>query len=87
MSKKPNKMGRIEGEPKVKRKLPWKKINLTLIVVLLVLTGVVGTLQFQKTVRDIKARGVAEYQDNNCKEFSKKYEDNSIAAWLECEVK
>lgn len=87
-AKRPNKMGRIEGEPK---QSTWEKIkilahnSLFIIVPLgLVVAGVWGTLQYQNTIASIKAVGVAEYQDASCKEFADKEETQR---WLECDIK
>ena len=85
MSKKPNAMGRIEGEPKMSKikQVKWGAIGKTALVIGLVLLGVAGTLQYQQTIRDIKADGVNEYKTSNCDKFSDK---DKKATWLECEV-
>lgn len=80
MTKRPNKLGRIEGEPKVKKSLPWKKIGKTLAILALVALGVLSTLAYQQTIRNIHADGVAEYKASKCKEFT----DKNVT-WLECD--
>ena len=51
MTKRPNKLGRIEGEPKVRwyKKTNWSVIGKTVLVVGLVALGVLGTLQYLAT--------------------------------------
>ena len=45
MTKRPNKLGRIEGEPKVRwyKKTNWRVIGKTVLAVGLVALGVLGT--------------------------------------------
>ena len=81
MAKRPNKLGRIEGEPKVKRQLPWKTIGTLALGIALVLAGVTGTLKYQSTIEDIKSQGVSEYKTEDCKKFEDK---EKKLTWLEC---
>ena len=84
MAKRPNAMGRIEGEPKVRwyKKVKWNVVGNIAGVVLLIALGVVGTLQYQKTIDNIKADGVKEYQTNKCEMYAKDGQK-----WYECDVK
>ena len=81
MTTKPNKMGRIEAEPKPKRNWHMKTVGKISVVVGLIGLGVFGTLQYQKTINNIKAEGVAEYK-LTCEKFTDK--DKKVA-WLECD--
>jgi len=83
MAKKPNAMGRIEGEPKIKwyKKIKWGVLGKAVAVLGLVALGVLGTLQYQNTINMIKAQGVEEYKTNDCNKFT----DNNVE-WLECDV-
>ena len=63
-----------------KRKLPIKTIGLAVTAVMLVVAGVMGTLQYQAFISSIKAEGVAEYKLNSCD----KYNDKKVE-WLECD--
>lgn len=83
MTKRPNKLGRIEGETKVRwyKKTNWRVIGKTVLAVGLVALGVLGTLQYQKIINNIKAEGVAEYK-LTCKKFTDK---NKKVTWLECD--
>ena len=85
MSKKPNAMGRIEGEPKVSKfkTFNWGGLGKTALVIGLVLLGVAGTLQYQQWIRSIKADGVTEYTASKCEKFSDK---DKKQTWLECDV-
>lgn len=82
MSKKPNKMGRIEADPKPKKKLYLKELGVVLLTVMLVATGVMGTLRYQKFIEDTKAQGVSEFKEQKCNPFK-----DEEQKWLECEVK
>lgn len=84
MSKKPNKLGRTEGEPKVKWARTKKAWAVALYVVLpsvLVALGVAGTLGYQSYVNNLKAEGAAEYK-LTCDKFTDK--DKGVT-WLECD--
>lgn len=86
MAKKPNKMGRIEADPKPKKN--WKKIGkVTLYIALpiaLMTLGVVGTLKYQEFINNTKAEGVAEYKINKCEKFT---DEDKKTTWLECDIK
>lgn len=88
MSKRPNKMGRIEGEPK--EKFDWKRLGLIvvtlLVAVALPLSGILATLKYQDIIADIKAQGVLEFKSNDCKNFAKSFEDGTSQKWLECDL-
>lgn len=86
MAKRPNAMGRIEGEPKQNKfkALPWAGIGKTLLFVGLIVLGVIGTLQFQKTINDIKEQGASEYRLNNCENYTS---EDKKHTWLECDAK
>lgn len=83
MTKRPNKLGRIEGETKVRwyKKTNWRVISKTVLAVGLVALGVLGTLQYQKIINNIKAEGVAEYK-LTCEKLTDK--DKKVT-WLECD--
>lgn len=83
MTKRPNKLGRIEGETKVRwyKKTNWRVIGKTVLAVGLVALGVLGTLQYQKIINNIKTEGVAEYK-RTCEKFTDK--DKKVT-WLECD--
>lgn len=84
MTKRPNKMGRIEGEPKVKwqrTKKAWAVAPYIVVPVVLVTLGVAGTLGYQNYVSNLKAEGVAEYK-LTCDKFTDK--DKKVT-WLECD--
>nr|DAF59528.1 MAG TPA: hypothetical protein [Podoviridae sp. ctU557] len=83
MTKRPNKLGRIESETKVRwyKKTNWRVIGKTVLAVGLVALGVLGTLQYQKIINNIKAEGVAEYK-LTCEKFTDK--DKKVT-WLECD--
>lgn len=82
MAKRPNKLGRIEGEPKVRwyKKANWSVIGKTALAIGLIVLGVLGTLQYQRIINNIKAEGVAEYK-LTCEKFTSKDEN---VTWLEC---
>lgn len=85
MAKRPNKLGRIEGEPKVKwgrTKKVWAVAPYIVLPVVLVALGVVSTLGYQNYVSNIKAEGVAEFKVNHCDKFSNK---EKTETWLECD--
>lgn len=82
MANKPNAMGRIEAEPKVKRHLPWKTIGAIVAGIVLVIAGISGTLGYQSFINNVKAEGVADYKLNSCDKYMN--EDKS-ATWLECD--
>lgn len=84
MAKRPNALGRIEGEPKVRwyKKVNWGVYGKAALVVGLITLGVVATLQVQKSYNDIKAQGVAEFKANECKPFTNK---ENTQKWLECD--
>lgn len=81
MAKRPNAMGRIEGEPK--KPFPWKNVMTVVLGIALVVAGVAGTLGYQKYIDNIKAEGVAQYKIDNCQKYTN--EDKS-ATWLECDA-
>jgi len=81
MANKPNKMGRIEAEPKPKKQLPWKSIGTFVAGVLLVVAGITGTLKCQGFINDVKADGVAEFKNIQCEKFTDKEKN---VTWLEC---
>ena len=81
MTAKPNKMGRIEATPKPKRNWHMKTVGKISAVVGLIGLGVFGTLQYQNTINNIKAEGVAEYK-LTCEKFTDK--DKKVT-WLECD--
>ena len=81
MTAKPNKMGRIKATPKPKRDWHMKTIGKMSVVVGLIGLGVFGTLQYQNTINNIKAEGVAEYK-LTCEKFTDK--DKKVT-WLECD--
>ena len=81
MTAKPNKMGRIEAAPKPKRNWHMKTVGKISAVVGLIGLGVFGTLQYQNTINNIKAEGVAEYK-LTCEKFTDK--DKKVT-WLECD--
>lgn len=81
MTIKPNKMGRIEATPKPKRNWHMKTVGRISVVVGLIGLGVFGTLQYQNTINNIKAEGVAEYK-LTCEKFTDK--DKKVT-WLECD--
>lgn len=83
MANKPNKMGRIEAEPKVKKQLPWKSLGTIVLGLALVAAGIVGTLKYQGFINDVKSQGVAEYQSDKCNKYSNK---ENTQTWLECDV-
>lgn len=87
MTKKPNKLGRIEGEPKMGR---WEKTKIVahnslfvIVPVLLVVLGVASTLGYQNYVNDLKAEGVSQYKLDKCEKFTDK---KQTSTWLECDV-
>lgn len=82
-TKRPNKMGRIEADPKPKRSIPWKKTLYVVVAVLLVTLGVAGTLRYQAFINDVKAEGVAEFTLNKCDKYSDK---DGNQHWLECDL-
>ena len=89
MSKKPNAVGRIEAEPKVKwrkTKKAWSLLPaLTLYVVLpvvLIALGVAGTLKYQSFISGTKADGVAEYKLSHCNKYA---DEKKGITWLECD--
>lgn len=86
MSKRPNKMGRIEGEPKVSRwkRVPWAGIGMLVLGVVLMWSGAMGVLKYQEFIADIKAQGVYEYKTSECEKFT--MEDKS-QTWFECETR
>ena len=59
-----------------------KMVAAGLAGVLLVILGVVGTLKYQSFINSVKARGVAEYKQDKCENYSK-----DGATWYECEAK
>lgn len=79
--KKPNKMGRIEGEPK--KPFPWMATLKGLAVFVLILASIAGTLGYQHFINGVKAQGVSEYKTNECQKYMN--EDKS-ASWLECDA-
>ena len=83
MTKRPNKLGRIEGETKVRwyKKTNWRVIGKTVLAVGLVALGVLGTLQYQKIINNIKTEGVAEYK-LTCEKLTDK---DKTVTWLECD--
>lgn len=83
MTKRPNKLGRIEGETKVRwyKKTNWRVIGKTVLAVGLVALGVLGTLQYQKIINNIKTEGVAEYK-LTCEKLTDK---DKRVTWLECD--
>lgn len=83
MAKRPNALGRIEGEPKVRwyKKVNWGTYGKAALVIGLIALGVLGTLQVQKSYNDIKAQGVKEYQANECEVYAK-----DGAKWYECDI-
>ena len=83
MTKRPNKLGRIEGEPKVRwyKKTNWSVIGKTVLVVGLVALGVAGTLSYQNFINNVKAEGVAEFKINSCD----RYANDKGQKWLECD--
>ena len=81
MTAKPNKMGRIEATTKPKRNWHMKTVGRISVVVGLIGLGVFGTLQYQNTINNIKAEGVAEYK-LTCEKFTDK--DKKVT-WLECD--
>lgn len=81
MAKKPNKLGRIEGEPK--KPFPWKNLGIIVAGLVLFATGIAGTLGYQSFIDSVKAQGVADYQSNRCDRYEN--EDKS-AIWLECDA-
>lgn len=85
MSKRPNKMGRIEGEPKVSKfkRVPWANIGVIVLGVALVWAGAAGVLKYQEFIQDVKAEGVSEFIERECENFTN--EDKS-QEWLECDV-
>lgn len=83
MANKPNKMGRIEGTPKVRwyKKIKWQTVGTVLTVAALVAVGVMGTLQYQKFIAGVKAEGVAEFKSNSCDPYA----NDKGQKWLECD--
>ena len=81
MTAKPNKMGRTKATTKPKQNWHIKTIGKIPVVVGLIGLGVFGTLQYQKTINNIKAEGVAEYK-LTCEKFTDK--DKKVT-WLECD--
>ena len=59
-----------------------KMVAAGLAGVLLVILGVVGTLKYQGFINSVKARGVAEYKQDKCENYSK-----DGATWYECDVR
>ena len=84
MAAKPNKMGRIKAEPKQKRNLHMKEIGIFAAAVVLLVSGIVGTLTYQAFINSVKAEGVSEYRATECDQFVN--EDKS-QKWLECDVR
>lgn len=85
MAKRPNKMGRIEGEPKVSKfkRVPWANIGVIVLGVALISTGALGVLRYQKFIADTKAQGVSEFKELHCDSFTDKKKN---VEWLECDV-
>lgn len=83
MANKPNAMGRIEAEPKVKKQLPWKTIGVIVAGIVLVVAGISGTLGYQNFINSVKAEGVADYKLNNCDKY---VNQEKTATWLECDA-
>lgn len=85
MAKRPNALGRIEADPKPKK--DWNKIGkvagIVATVVVLIASGIAGTLGYQSYVAGIKAQGVEEYKTHECQKYSN--EDKSMY-WLECDA-
>lgn len=82
MAKRPNKMGRIEADPKPPRKpLPWKTIGTLAVGIALVLAGITGTLKYQEFINNTEARGVSEYKAT-CQKFT---DEEKNITWLECD--
>lgn len=84
MTKRPNKLGRIEGEPKVNKfkALPWKTIGAVVTSVLFVLIGILGTLKYQQFINHVKQQGVREYTSTYCERYA---DDKKHTTWLECD--
>lgn len=82
MAKRPNKVGRIEADPKPPKKpFNWKAAGIGVGALMLVMAGVGGTLQYQSFISSIKAEGVAEYK-LTCNKFS---DSKQKVTWLECD--
>jgi hypothetical protein len=67
------------------KKINKKQIKATAYVasmILLVVLGVVGTLQYQMFINGVKAQGVSEYKLAHCDKY---YDKNNKNNWLECE--
>lgn len=67
---------------KMNKKINWKYVGRVVLFTALVGLGIVGTLQFQKTIRDIKSEGVREYK-LTCEKFTDK---GAKVSWLECDA-
>ena len=81
MTTKQNKTGRTKATTKPKRNWHMKTVGKISVVVGLIGLGVFGTLQYQNTINNIKAEGVAEYK-LTCEKFTDK--DKKVT-WLECD--
>lgn len=66
-------------------KKPSKKqmtvVGIVVLVVVLIASGVAGTLTYQKFISDTKAQGVTEFKANDCDKYAK-----DGMTWLECDL-